>query len=257
MYFIGKESKEERFPGPPQYIIFDMDGVIFDTPKIYFEVHQEMAQAINGYSFTIDDQRELLLKKEESKLSSLEIFLQIIGLSTSRLTDNDLEELETLRFSLVRTKIKARNLVRPGASELINWLIEEGRVVCLATKSRSDFVNFFFDNNQGVSLNQFHFIVTRSDLESYKRTKTDINRLMLKRIESLVGKKIERNQCLMFEDSPYGVLAAKEAGIGTVIAVPDGVSWDFEEACQVFTSADFIVPDLASVLSRWQRLNIG
>lgn len=230
-----------------------MDGVIFDTPRIYFEVHQELARAINGYCFTIDDQRNLLLEKERSRQSSLEIFLQIIGTSAAFLADNDLEELETIRLSLAKEKIKSRDLLRPGVVELIDWLVDHGRIVCLATKSRADFANFLFDNNRGLSLNKFQSVVTRSDLSHYKKTKTDINRLMLERIEGLLGKEIRADQCLMFEDSPHGVFAAKEAGIGTVIAIPDGISWDFEETRQVFDTADFVVPDLVQVLSNWRK----
>ena len=255
MSFISKETKEARLPQPPRYIIFDMDGVIFDTPRICFEVHQIMAKAINGCCFTIEDQRKLLLEKETSGRSSLEIFLQMIGETTSNLTEKDFEELETYRFSLASERIGSRDLLRPGVKELIDWLIDQGRTVCLATKSRSDFVNFLFDNNRGLSLNQFHLVVTRSDLVSYKRTKTDINRLLLSKIGSLVNETVTGDQCLMFEDSPHGVFAAKEAVIGTVIAIPDGISWDFEETRQVFDTADFVVPDLISVLSDWSKSN--
>ena len=56
------------------YFIFDMDGTIFDTEKIYYQTWLEIAQK-NNFTFTLEDKIVLSgRKKDEANLFMMEHF---------------------------------------------------------------------------------------------------------------------------------------------------------------------------------------
>ena len=192
-----------------ELVIFDMDGLIFDTERIYYKAWQESAAA---YGYHI----------------SWEIYTQIVA-RNNRYIEKVLKEIlgEALPYDAIcerKRAISDRMIAEEGITkkegllELLDYLEQQGIKKAVATSSmREKALNYL---ELGEIKERFDWIICGSDVEESKP-----NPEIFLKVATHFG--IEPKNCMVLEDSRLGIQAAKAAGM-TGIFIPDLVQADEE-----------------------------
>ena len=207
-------------------LIFDFDGLILDTEtpeylawqNIYqehgFELpHEEWDKIIGGYGLSDFDAAEHLALLSQGRLDSVAM--------RHRHADESM------------ARIHAQSVL-PGVLEYIHEAKRLGLKLAIASSSPHSWVD-----NHAKRLGIFHYFdkVICADDVGVGRTKPnpDLFLLALKQLQ------VQKNEAVVFEDSPNGVLAANRAGT-FVVAVPNPVT-----SLLVIEGANLIVQSLSEM----------
>ena len=193
---------------PVKALIFDFDGLILDTETpeylawkdIYqeygFELpHDEWGKIVGGYGLSDFDAAEHLALLSQGRLDSVILRARHSTESLSR--------------------IHAQSIL-PGVLDLIQAAKARGLKLAIASSSPHSWVDA-----HAKRLGIFHYfdkVICANDV-GVGRTKPNPD-LFLLALEQL---QVQKNEAVVFEDSPNGVKAANQAGI-FVVAVPNPVT---------------------------------
>lgn len=210
----------------PELLIFDMDGLLFNTERMFMEIR---ASVLPKYGY---------VHREEE-------YLQTVGVSGTKLAaileriygpDYPKDDVTRDTRALQMQHIKEHGLsVKPGIAELLEWAEENQIPRCVASSSQRPYVEAFLEA-AGIS-DCFSFLVTGDEVTL---TKPDPE-VFLRCCENA---KTEPSHALVLEDSENGIKAAHHAGI-PVICIPD-LKQPSEETiaktAAVLSSADQVIP---------------
>jgi HAD superfamily hydrolase (TIGR01509 family) len=190
-----------RLPRSPLAVIFDMDGVLFDTETLYeqaalsgarelgFEMTQAFFRSTIGSPWSVN--RARLLEEYGHDLA--------------------VDRLNATADRIFRSLADSRSLLKPGVLELLDLLDELGLPRAIATSSSRPTVERHLQAH-GLA-GRFHGIVAHGD---YERHKPDPEPYL----KAAVALSVAPSVCLALEDSHHGVRSASAAGMMTVM-VPD------------------------------------
>jgi len=210
------------------HIIYDNDGLLLDTEPFYTAAHQAVA-ARYGKVFDWSVKSKMIGLQAENSAAVMIDALQL-PLSVP-------EYLEARKRMLAELFPKSEPL--PGAVRLTQHLHQSGIPQAVATSSD----RYHFDlklTKHREWFRIFECLVMGDDPEiKHGKPAPDIFLLAAKRMQAPPA------HCLVFEDSPAGVAAARAAGM-SVVAVPDPHMKDdaYRDAHQIIRSLDDV--DLAS-----------
>jgi len=210
-------------PRPPAAVVFDMDGVLFDTETLYEQAALAAAREL-GFEMTTTFFRSTVGSPWNVNRARL---LEEYG------ADLQVDHLNAVAGRLFDGLIENRSLLKPGAAELLNLLEERRLPRAIATSSsRATVERHLQSHSLG---DHFHQIVARGDYEQHKPHPEPY--LLA---ASKVGVAPER--CVAIEDSYHGVRSASAAGMMTLM-VPDLLPPTEEIAALCLR----VVPDLHAV----------
>lgn len=203
-------------------ILFDMDGLILDTEKLYCRFWQEAARIL-GYPMTMEQalgMRSLSRHAGEAKLKSY--FGE--GISYT--------EVREKRIELMDAFVEKEGVTtKPGIWELLAFLQEKQIRTAIATSSPIGRTKKYLSS---VHLeNEFDEIVSGYMVE-HGKPEPDIYVYAARQL----GLKPEN--CIVLEDSPAGILAAYRAGCMPVM-IPDLDEPDEETRKLLFAQAESLV----------------
>ena len=200
-------------------ILFDLDGLLIDSERIYRKISYEMADA---FGKTLHD-GIWAMQMGRSPLESLTIFRHELGI-----TSHSAQELADLRKELLIAGFSKELELLPGALDIIHSFY--GRLgMAIATGSPRDLMDVALSK---VGLNGYFDVLMPSD--DIRRSKPDPE-IYQRTVETLA---FQPDECIVLEDSTNGALAGHHAGC-YVIAVPSEFTRD-----QDFSFADQIAGDL-------------
>lgn len=189
-------------PLPPTHIIFDLDGTLIDTEPLYSRAAETiLARFGKVYDFGI--KRQIM---GGGPLAGARFVVEHLRLPLSP------EQYLAEREALVRTACTTARPM-PGAIALIDALHARGIPLAIGTSSSRDLCRIKLAAQAFGS--RFHTI-TCSDDAGVLAAKPAPD-IFLKAAEGLAA---APERCLVFEDTPNGVAAARAAGM-EVIAVVD------------------------------------
>ncbi len=215
-------------------VIFDMDGVIFDSERLLMDCWKVVADR-HGVP---DIEATLSLCLGVNVNVSRQIYFDRYG------ADFPLDEYKTEVRAIFRSRCPdGYPPVKPGARALLSWLREQGASVALASSTPTEIVRRELES---AGLLAFFDEVICGDQVSRSKPAPDI---FLKAAAALGA---EPADCFIIEDSFNGVRAAYAAGARTLM-VPDIVPPDGEmreKAEVILPSLDAARDYLASRLER-------
>ncbi len=200
-------------------VLFDMDGVVIDSEKLYTRFWMEGAQAL-GYPMTREQALQLRSLGRDLGQSKLESFF---GPGVSY------PEVRAKRIELMEAHIAVHGIgEKPGIRELLAYLKEAG-IPCAITSSSSIPLIQRHLSNLGL-LEGFTALCSGRDVPKGKPW-PDIYLAGAKAIGCKPG------ECLAVEDSPAGIESAWRAGCLPII-VPDQDQPTAETLQMCFAKAD-------------------
>lgn len=201
-------------------VIFDLDGLLIDSEPLQIRAWRDY---LDTHGATLTD--ELLARMYGLRLAdSARVVVEMLELDVTE--DVVARDRDAIFLATVPGNIEAQ----PGAIEIVTTLHEQGVPIALATSGHRRYVDLALESAGIPSL--FTVEVT-GDLVT--RGKPDPETFLT--AASLM--EIAPERCLVLEDAPNGVRAAKAAGM-TCIAIPnaDTAALDLSMADHVMSSLE-------------------
>lgn len=183
-------------------VLFDMDGLILDTEKLYARFWME---ACHFYGFPMTYEQSLNMRAANSRLGE-EILQNFFGPSV------DYKTIRDKRTELMETFIAENGVeAKPGVMELLDFLAERNIPTAICSSSPTDRIRSHLG-----SLDLYHrFAAICSGYEvPFGKPAPDIY------LHGAASLGLPPQQCLALEDAPLGIESAFRAGCIPVM-VPD------------------------------------
>lgn len=176
-------------------VIFDMDGVIFDTEKVYLDIWTEVFEKY-GYKMT----KELYVTvMGTGRKNVIKTFLENFG------DDLPIEKMYEEKDNQLFYRIENQGIpLKEGVKELFSMLKEKDYKIALATSAKKERVEKQIKDKW--LKESFDAIVCGDDVEKGKPS-PDIFLKAAKEID------VEPENCFVVEDSPAGIKAAFSGGM--------------------------------------------
>lgn len=203
-------------------VLFDMDGVVLDTEKLYARFWAEAANAL-GYPMTYEQALGMRSLSGEAGQAKLESYF---GPGVSR------AEMRDKRVELMDAYVAEHGVeAKPGIHELLYQLKERGIRCAIATSSPLPRAKAYLDS-LGLTT-KFDCICSGHDVARGKPA-PDI----YLHAAACIG--VAPENCLAIEDSPAGIESAYRAGCMPVL-VPDLDGSNDQIRTMLFAEADRLI----------------
>ena len=205
-------------------ILFDMDGVLIDSPKYIIKAHDEILKKYG-----------VIRTKEQQAVSLGHSIRDLIGIweKEFNLPKLDFETVSKKSFDLQIITIKKEVHPDPVVISLIKNAKKNGIKIAVTTSSTKERAKTFLDL-VGVSKYLDAFI-TANDVNEHKPSPVPF----LKTAE-LLG--VDPNDCVVFEDATNGIDAANSAKMISIALITD-----FNSKEEFIGKADFIITNFSEV----------
>lgn len=227
-------------------VIFDFDGVIADSENMHYQAFKETFQK-HGFDFPRQDYWAEFLG-----FSDIELFQEAVakyGLDLEA-TPEDMMNQKALIFDrLARTS----SSVYPGVVDFVQSLLAAGKRCGIYSGAIMPDIEAVFEIEKGCSgvdmAALFETIVTA---EQVSRGKPDPEGYLLaaKRLNDL-GEPLDSSECLAIEDSTWGLMAARAAGMKTLAVTNTYPAEQLRGYADMITErlAKDIIPELDNLFS--------
>lgn len=183
-------------------IVFDMDGVLIDTEKLYLRFWCEAAH-FYGYPM---EKHHVLSIRSLAKPFAIEKLKGYFG------EDFDYYSVHAKRVELMDKYIANHGIeMKPGAMQILAFLKENGYKIALATATPTERATIWLKN---LGLYEYFDEIVSGHSVNFGKPEPDIYLEACKRLSLLPS------ECFAVEDSPNGVLSAFRAGCKTIM-IPD------------------------------------
>ncbi len=206
-------------------VVFDMDGVIFDSERAVMQCWKEVASRHN----IPDIEKAILACTGTTMVRTREIMLNLYG------ADFPYDEYARESSAIFHSRYDGGRLpMKPGVKELLTFLKERGKKIALASSTRQQVVT---DELRDAGIIEYFDRIICGDMVSRSKPAPDI---FLKACEEL---NVSPSDSYAIEDSYNGIRAAHAGGLHPIM-VPDLLPADEE----MQSLAEIILPSLTSVI---------
>lgn len=206
-------------------VVFDMDGVIFDSERAVMQCWNEVASRHNIPNI----EKAILACTGTTMVRTREIMLNLYG------ADFPYDEYAKESSAIFHSRYDGGRLpMKPGVKELLSFLKEHGKKIALASSTRQQVVT---DELRDAGIIGYFDRIICGDMVSRSKPAPDI---FLKACEEL---NVSPSDSYAIEDSYNGIRAAHAGGLHPIM-VPDLLPADEE----MQSLAETILPSLTSVM---------
>ncbi|KXS50438.1 HAD family phosphatase [Halanaerobium sp. ST460_2HS_T2] len=180
-------------------IIFDMDGLMFDTEKLSKTIWKNIGEE-KGYNFD-EDLFDQLIGTDINTTKN--IFKDKFG------SDFSYDKMRKRKCKIMAKKIEKEGVpIKKGLNETIKYLKENDYRIAVASSSSKETIEFYL---RSVNLNrEIDFIIGGDEVKESKPNPEIFNKCCEKM-------NINKKEILILEDSINGILAADKANMNVVL----------------------------------------
>ena len=190
-------------------VVFDMDGVLFDTERLCMDMWARVADA-RGLKSMIQVGFDSIGRNENDTRA---LALSAMG------EDFDFEDFRAEVSRMCHTYVNEHGIpVKPGVRELLDFLRQQGYRIGLASSTRRESV---LRNLERAGIRDFFEKVISGDMVEHSKPRPDIYLLACEQLG------VDPGVAYAIEDSPNGIRAAHGAGMKPIM-VPDLIAADRE-----------------------------
>ena len=216
---MSLEMLHPQWRKPIRGVLFDMDGLILDTERLYTRFWQEAAQAL-GFPMTREQALGMRSLNRDTAKEKMESFFG---------PDTPYAAIRALRIRLMDEYIAENGVeAKPGIRELLDALDAHGIPAAVTTSSSLERVNANLSKLN--LLHRFARICQGSDVPTCK-PEPEIH------LYGAASLGLPPENCIALEDSPAGILSAYRAGCMPIM-VPDQDQPDEKTRGFLFAKAD-------------------
>lgn len=184
-------------------IIFDFDGVILDSEPLHYRSCHHALKKV-GISLSVEE-----FDKKYLGLADKDLFPLVLSHYGKNLSPSQTQELINDKINdyvnLISTSDDLPTI--SGAKEYIEIVSKENKQLAICSgSSRKEILTILNKIHDGILLSYFKTITSSDDVKQGKPSPEGYL-LTAKRLN------LSPSRCLVIEDSPHGVNAAKEAGM--------------------------------------------
>ncbi len=220
-------------------ILFDFDGVLADSEPIHLAMFQKILSE-EGISLSQEDYYEKYLGLDDRG-----VFEAVFKAQAKALSPQKEGDLIRRKNQALLAFVKGKSLLLPGAAEFVEKAAEKYFLAVVSGALKSEIVAIL---SAAGLVEKFHVIVAADDVsqgkpspEGFQKAFGLLNRDFVPESEILLPE-----ECLVIEDSPWGIEAAHAAGMKCV-----GVLTSYAEGRM--GGADLVVRDTKSL--SWDSLS--
>jgi len=182
--------------------IFDMDGLLIDSEPFWRRAQQEVFATV-----------EILLSEEDMKTTMGRRIDEVVAhwYAKKPWAGMSQKDIEAKIVDRVIELVKTEGKLREGVKNTLDTCKETGRPLAVASSSSSELINVVVD---ALEIRDYFTELFSAEHESHGKPHPGVF------ITTAQHLNVPADRCLVFEDSPSGILAAKAAKM-TCIAVPD------------------------------------
>lgn len=182
-------------------IVFDMDGVLLDTEKLYVRFWCEAANFC-GYKMT---EEHALSIRSLARPFAIEKLKGYFG------EDFNYDAVRNKRIQLMGDYIEENGIdTKPNAEYILKYLKDNGYKVAVATATPVERTEKYLKK---VSLYKYFDKIISASMVKEGKPKPDIY------IEACKQLDLKPEECMAVEDSKNGIISASTAGLTTVMAI--------------------------------------
>ncbi|KAH6942950.1 hypothetical protein HPB50_012664 [Hyalomma asiaticum] len=191
---------------PVTHVLFDLDGVILDTEKLYTKAVQTVADRYGKqYTWELKQRVMGIPGKDAARLV-------IDGLGLPLAAEEYLKEMDRLYAELFPSAE-----LMPGVERLVRHLKKQDVPMAIATSSKPTSFELKTSKHRDL-VSLFHHVIMSGSSPEVKHGKPHPDVFLV--AASKFDEKPPPDKVLVFEDAPKGVTAALAAGM-QVIMIPD------------------------------------
>lgn len=193
---------------PFKGIIFDMDGLLFDTESLYCQANMKIAPKHGIKNYDEEYYRGLIgLSDEETAEIYYEDFAEVGKTAIDAfILEGHLEVKEMFLAGLAP--------IKPGVIEILTYLKAEKIPCIVASSNLRQFIDILLEKAE---IRRYFIDIISGDDVAKAKPDPEIVHKALAKLE------LAPEECLMLEDSRNGILASYRAGV-PVIMVPDMIA---------------------------------
>ena len=202
-----------------QAVIFDLDGTLTDTEKLY---QKAWPMALSHFGYKCEPWMPLELRSLGRPFAPAK-FKEWFG------EDFDYNEVREYRKAIVANMLKEQGIpLKPGAKEILTWLREHRILTCIATANDYARTKGYLDK---LGIFDYFDKIICADMVKLGKPAPDIYKYACEQLE------LDPSVTFAVEDSPNGVTSAYFAGCN-VIMVPDLTEPDEELKRKLYARVD-------------------
>ena len=180
-------------------VIFDMDGLLIDSEPLWEEAADEL---LNGYGFSLSKKQYSLTTGLRTK-EFLEHWFKHFNIPDAEITNAE-KKIVTKVITLVKSKGKAM----PGVDYIFNYFLDKNFKIGLATSSPPQLIDAVIDL---LGIRQYLDVISSASELAYGKPHPEVYIVCAEKagVQSL--------ECICFEDSFNGMIAAKAAKMKCIV----------------------------------------
>lgn len=218
-------------------IIFDWDGTLVDSIGMWNNTDEILVRKLAGDDNILVDNIGKIRGEILASSNSKDIYLEYCDYLGKKYNSSlSKEEILSLRRQISDEYVKTQIDYKPNADTLLHLLKHKGYTLALATTTTNVQLNAYRNDNLNIkrkaNIDDIFDVVLSKDDVNEKKPNPEVHNKILKILN------VNKDECLIIEDSLIGVQAAVNAGIDVAV-IYDKYSEDNREQINKLSQYQF------------------